>query len=72
MRWIVENVWHVMDRPNAIPPLNKPQYKVYFYHSGTGEVMGYKFLSFNNAQNFFDKLDSVNSRPTMYVSERIM
>jgi hypothetical protein len=54
-----------------IPQLNTPVYKVYFYHSTTGELMCYKFMIYEHALAFFDRLDQKTAKPTMSVLERI-
>ena len=53
------------------PQLNKPEYRVIFYHHITNDILKYKFMSERSANDFFDKLDKRTSRPTMYVIERI-
>lgn len=55
-----------------VPPLNKPEYRVIFYHKVTGDILKYKFTSHKSATDFYNKLDMVKSKPTMYKVERIM
>lgn len=54
-----------------IPKLNKPEYRVIFYHKITGDIMKYKFMSYRSALAFYDRLDPITAKPTMYVCERI-
>lgn len=54
-----------------IPPLNKPMYFVYFYHTITGDSMRYKFMSYSSALAFYNRLAPV-SKPTIHVIERIL
>ena len=54
----------------SIPLLFKPEYRIIFYHSGTGAILKYVFKSEKKANNFFSKLDK-STNPTMYKIERI-
>lgn len=54
-----------------VPKLNKPEYRVIFYHQVTGDILKYKFQSYRSAYDFYERLDPVKSKPTMYKMERI-
>lgn len=53
-----------------IPKLNKPEYRVIFYHSVTGDILKYKFGSIRSAEDFMDRL-SPESKATLYMIKRI-
>ena len=56
---------------NGIPRLNKPQYRVIFYHSISGDILKYKFTNIHAAEDFMDRLDPVRCKPTLYEMTRI-
>lgn len=58
-----------MNRP--VPKLNKPEFRVIFYHHTTGDILKYKFMSESSATDFYDRLDKQKSKPTIYKCERI-
>lgn len=51
--------------------LNKPVYQVYFRHVRTGDTMMYKFMSYDTALSFIERLDPVKCCPTLYEKVRI-
>lgn len=55
-----------------VPKLNKPEYRVIFYHKVTGDILKYKFTSHRSMIDFYERLDAVKSKPTVYKIERIM
>lgn len=60
-----------MEKSKSIPPVGKSQFSIFFYHSISGEIMRYKFMSYDTAMDFYDKLDPA-TKPIMYESVRIM
>ena len=58
-----------MARP--VPRIGKPEYRIIFYHHITGDILKYKFMKHQAAIDFFDRLDPVKSKPTMYKIERV-
>lgn len=55
-----------------IPKVNKPEYRVIFYHKITGNIMKYKFKSYITTMDFFNKLDKEKSKPIVYEVKRIL
>ncbi len=60
----------IMTKP--IPKINKPEYRVIFYHKVTGCIMKYKFSNHSSAVELYNSLDKKISKPTMYKIKRIL
>ena len=60
-----------MKNSSGVPQVGKPMFSVFFYHSKSGDIMRYKFMSYDSAMDFYEKLDP-DTKPTMYESVRIL
>lgn len=60
-----------MKKGDGVPQVGKPLFSVFFYHSVSGDIMRYKFMSYDSAMDFYEKLDP-KTKPTMYESVRIL